>query len=379
MARFGLAACTCLLIVGPAFSCSVPVFRYALERWLPSRYELVVYHRGSLSAADKDAVGRLTLASGRTNVRVTEANLDGRIEPGLRTIWERESKGAPLPHLVVRYPESEPEHGSAWSGPLSVDHAVLFDSPARRELFDRLTSGNAGAILLLLSGDPAADAAARAFLSNQVQRISSGIELPAKADDGPQVQSALPLWVRFPVVAVPRTPAEEALVRILLGSEDGLAGVKGPIAFPVFGRGRVLCSLHGKDLSDPAELQRSLEFLSKACSCQVKELNPGVDLLMSGVWDVVFNAEPGPAPRLVSSSGLRPAESRLAGGGESAAAEFRAAPPPGYSAGEREPAPLPPSRRSSLVRFGTVAAGLLVVATGFWVFRGRRTPPPHGS
>src|SRR5256885_7319204 len=46
------------------------------------------------------------------------------------------------------------------------------------------------------------------------------------------------------------------LFRSLLNSEEGLGDVKGPIAFPVFGRGRALCSLHDKDLTNPSELQR---------------------------------------------------------------------------------------------------------------------------
>jgi hypothetical protein len=186
------------------------------------------------------------------------------------------------------------------------------------------------------------------------------------------VQSELPLRIDFPVVEVPRTPAEDTLVRLLLGSEDGLADVKGPIAFPVFGRGRALCSLHGKDLTSPAELKRSLEFLCKACSCQVKELNPGVDLLMTANWDVVFDAERGPPARLVSVGGPPRAETHSASAGEATAAAVRAPPPAGYAAAELDSAPREHSRRSPLLRLGTLGAALLVLVTGFWAFRSRR-------
>jgi hypothetical protein len=376
MARFGLTLFACLLFGPQTFACSVPVFRYALERWQPAKYELVVYHRGPLSRGDMDAVRRFEATAVRANVRITDADLDGRLDVDLQAVWDREGKDDVLPRLVLRYPDSSSQVPSVWSRPLSADREMIFNSPARRAVFERLTAGHAAVVVLLLSGDPAADQAARSLLQAELSRIADGIELPRPAEDGPQVQSELPLWIDFPVIEVPRTPAEDTLVRLLLGSEDGLADVKGPIAFPVFGRGRALCSLHGNDLTSPAELKRSLEFLCKACSCQVKELNPGVDLLMTANWDVVFDAERGPAPRVVATSGSRAAETRAHSAGEASAGERRAAPPAGYSAAELEPGPRQPSARSPLLRLGTAAAGLLVLVTGFWAFRGRRTPPP---
>jgi len=374
MARFGLTLTACLLTVAPAFACSVPVFRYALERWQPAKYDLVVYHRGPLARADGETVHRFETAALRANVRVIDADLDAKLGPDLSAVWDREGKDAALPRLVLRYPDSGPQLASVWAGPLSTDPETIFISPARRAIFDRLTAGHAAVVVLLLSGDPAADQAARSRLSTELSLIADRIDLPRPSDDGPQVQSELPLWITFPVVEVARTPAEDPLVRLLLGSEDGLADVKGPIAFPVFGRGRALCSLHGKDLTNPAELKRCLEFLCNACSCQVKELNPGVDLLMSANWDVVFDAERGPPARVVATSGPRAAEPRARSAGEAGAGELRAAPPAGYSAAELESVPGQTTARSPLLRLGTVLAGLLVLATAFWAFRGRRAP-----
>ena len=379
MARFGLALSACLLIGPPVFACSVPVFRYALERWQPSRYDLVVYHHGPLAPAEKEAVRRLEAVASGANARVTTADLAGRMDPDLQTVWDREGKNASLPRIVLRYPDSGPQVPSAWAGPISVDPDPLVDSPARRAIFDRLTAGHAGVVILLLSGDATTDQAAREFLRTQVPETARGIDLPTARADGPQVMSELPLRVSFPVVEVTRTPAEDTLVRLLVGSEDGLADVKGPIIFPVFGRGRALSSLHGKDLSDPAELRRSLEFLCRACSCQVKELNPGVDLLIAGNWDTIFDAERGPAARQIAATQPPAAESRPASAGVETSAELRSPPPVGYVVAELEPAPRERSGRSPLLRLGTLAAGLLVLITGFWAFRARRSPAPPAS
>ena len=44
---------TGLLILAPAVgqACSIPVFRYALERWQPSPYDVLIFHRGPLEFA----------------------------------------------------------------------------------------------------------------------------------------------------------------------------------------------------------------------------------------------------------------------------------------------------------------------------------------
>jgi hypothetical protein len=262
---------------------------------------------------------------------------------------------------------------SVWSGTLATDPAKLFDSPGRRAIFNYLTAGHAGAVILLLSGDHEQDEAARQLLRTELPNIASAITLPPRTDDGPQVQSELPLRIDFPIVEVARGPEEEFLVRQLLGSEDGLVNVTGPITFPVFGRGRALCSLTGKALRDRAELGRSLEFLCKACTCQAKELNPGVDLLMTGNWDIVFDAERGPMPRL---AGPPDAELRT-GAADPSSAESRSGPPAGYAAVDVETGPRE-RRRVPFLRPATIGAGLLVLITGFWAFRGRRPAPPPG-
>ena len=63
-------------------------------------------------------------------------------------------------------------------------------------------------------------------------------------------------------------------MRLLLSSEAGLEKTKAPLVFPIFGRGRVLGGLEVK----AKEIEEAARFLCGACSCQVKELNPGVDL-----------------------------------------------------------------------------------------------------
>jgi len=67
---------------------------------------------------------------------------------------------------------------------------------------------------------------------------------------------------------------------------------KKPMAFPLFGRGRALCALVGKDINADNALEIS-EFLVGQCSCLVKADSPGADMLFRADWETA--ADVGPA------------------------------------------------------------------------------------
>ena len=340
MRPFGLVLITALVTLTESRACSVPVFRYALENWTPSNYEL-------LYATDdgRDLPAAVNDLARRANVRIRAINAATETDP-----MTLELIRGPRPVMLLRYPDSTAEIPPAWSTTTDFDPAPVFDSPARRQLVRYLKQGYAGVVVLLHTGDAEKDRAARAFLDEHVPRIAGRIELPPPTPDGPQVRWAAPVRVEFPIVELRRTDAEDVFVRVLLGMEDGLKDVTGPVAFPVFGRGRALCALHGRDLEKPSELQRSLEYLCRACSCQVKELNPGLDLLLATDWE---------APAEPEDTSARP-------GNPDPPGEAPARPEPD------EPTSAPTAWRPSGAL--VVAAVAAVVVTGLWVLRSRRRP-----
>lgn len=90
---------------------------------------------------------------------------------------------------------------------------------------------------------------------------------------------------KFPIVDVSRDdPGEAVFRRMLLMSEPDLRDYDEPMAFPVFGRGRALYALVGAGIN-PDTIAEACMFLTSRCSCVVKELNPGMDLLMTANWD----------------------------------------------------------------------------------------------
>ena len=64
-------------------------------------------------------------------------------------------------------------------------------------------------------------------------------------------------------------PKEEIFIQMLLGTEPDLAYVKRPIAFPVFGRGRVLYALVGRGIK-PKLINSVCKGLIGWCSCTIK-------------------------------------------------------------------------------------------------------------
>jgi hypothetical protein len=272
-------------------ACSVPVFRYALERWPAAPYQLSVVCEGQL---DDRRQGLLAPLSGNQVPRETFANLTVRtLDPrgtplaALPGSLEIPPPGS-LPALVLQYPEEAAARGVVWSGPFSESNLrQLLDSPLRRQIVQRLVQGDTAVWVLLESGDAEQDNATARLLQIQIEHSQRPITLPTLETGGTPAESAIAHeWkATFSLIRLARNdPAEELLVRLLLGSEDDLNDTREPMAFPIYGRGRVLYALVGKGIT-PETVREACAFLTGPCSCVIKELNPGLDLLLSADWD----------------------------------------------------------------------------------------------
>ena len=79
-------------------------------------------------------------------------------------------------------------------------------------------------------------------------------------------------------------PAETWFVRSLLALEADLESEQQPMVFLVYGRARSLLPYIGPGITRD-NLVHELQFISGACSCTVKEQNPGIDLLVQFDWE----------------------------------------------------------------------------------------------
>ncbi len=288
-------------------ACNVPVFRYALERWDADPYEVVVFHREPLTTEQQALLANLEQAGrdGLANVAVNRVNLTGQVSPPLLALWNAHATST-LPFMILRYPRQLQIEQSVWSGPFSAETlSTVIDSPVRRDISQRLLSGDAVVWLLLESGDQQRDSQAEQRIEVETKLLEHTLKLPEPSPQDPPINADLPLKIAFSTLRVPRSdPAEKLLVGMLLNRDTNLTATLEPMLFPVFGRGRVIPPAVGKEIRGEA-IREMAEFLTGPCSCQVKEMNPGYDLLLSGNWNSLVGYQevqlPEPPP-LVSMS-----------------------------------------------------------------------------
>jgi hypothetical protein len=287
-----------LLLVGSAaMACNVPVFRYALEHWRPDPYRLTVFHRGPLGEVEEARLAALEEQRSQTwiNASVRTVDVDDLPEAD-RPLVAALGEG-PLPRLVVQYPAALHLDVPVWTGGLGTDElAALLDSPVRRELVRRLAAGETAVWVLLTTGDATQDDAAVATLTEELKLLSRKLKLPELTESPEDILlGSTPLKVAFSLLTVRRdNPEEQALTAMLLGCEEDLADTTEPMVFPVFGRGRVLLPLVGPGITAD-NIHTSAAFLTGACSCQVKNQNPGFDLLHTADWAKLLVLDEDPA------------------------------------------------------------------------------------
>jgi len=157
--------------------------------------------------------------------------------------------------------------------------------------------------VLLESGEAKEDKAVTERLAKHLERMQELIqppEPPGGVWDDPiyDTEGAPHLRISFPIVHLSRDdPAEAGFRNMLLGCEPGLKQETAPMAFPIFGRGRVLCALVGEGISE-MNVEEVCGFVSGACSCVVKYQNPGVDMLMDVRWDAALMGEESAIPEV---------------------------------------------------------------------------------
>jgi len=266
------------------YACSTPVFRYAMERWPADYYEGIVIHNGSL--ADDDPAAML-LQGGKAeflNLRVSPIDLSSSDTNDLTDLL-----GGPvpenLPTLVLWYPLSKGRAAPFWTGRFTPETIrTLIDSPKRRELAQRLTAGQTAVWIFIESGNAGKDKAAMQLINQELtvatEQLKEMAPVIAEQLQVPEVT------YEFSILPVSRSdPNEKMFLEMLLKSEPDLDEYSDePIVFPTFGRGRALFALVGEGINVD-NLREAIAFITGPCGCEIKMLNPGVDLLMAENWD----------------------------------------------------------------------------------------------
>ena len=257
----------CALSGSLAYACTIPVFRYALDRWESDRFRLVL----PVATARQPEMNKQLLplrGNSSSNVKIEEvadpAATDGQLY---------------LPNKG---------DNPIWSG--KVDEAALqavLDSPARQELLKKLLSGES-IVWVLVDHGKAEDDAEAARVEKRLSFLQNVVELPPQDPNDPdsQLGPGPPLKLHFSVQRVSYDDKGEAILRSMLaGTKAAKELAEGkPFAAAVFGRGRVLGAWPLSELDDTALEDISI-FLTGRCSCRVKNDNPGWDVLLTVDWE----------------------------------------------------------------------------------------------
>ncbi len=310
-AQIPLWVTTAAFIAPLVNACQVPVFRYALERWQADAYHAVVVHHAPLTKAEKEAVA------------VLERNANPEFDAGANLVlhlFDASSDVSPPPRwqppvssfkpddparFLLYYPASAKTDEPLWTGTLTSENAErIVDSPLRRKIVEELLAGTSTVWLLIESGDEELDQRTheqlRAFLkqASEETKLPDGVipldqveSLRSGPDEGPidledVLRSSVPLKIHFSTIPVSRSdPDEEIFLSMLLNNSPRMRSIRGePIAIPIFGRGRMLEGMIGEAIT-LEHVRGAASYLCAACSCQVKDENPGLDALFAVKWD----------------------------------------------------------------------------------------------
>lgn len=293
-----LSAVIVASLAAPLLACKVPVFRYALERWAADDYRIVAVVDGEPSAPVAAAIARLQEAAKLPlNAEVEVLDLSKLSEAELWSV-EGVDDTNNVPVLQVFYPEKSDARQLCWSGELSVDNINRWiDSPLRETIASDLASGVSATWILAEGPDEQENILMHTRLQQALATATEKISVPegvirreeaarviaedpsASMDD--ILRSDIPLRIEFSIHRLGyNDPAESALSAML----EGRGGeITRPFVCPVFGRGRMAEPLNA-DVFSEAAVVSACEYLVGECSCSVKALSPGIDMLLHNDW-----------------------------------------------------------------------------------------------
>lgn len=283
-----------ILNVASATACSIPVFRYALERWESDRFQVIVFHDGPLPVDQTAALDKFqqqsAVGDGSLNIELIRFDVGSSEPPKLLQV-ERPPTSQPLPYVEVRARRGElrdglPEWNRVWQGSLreALQQPGLFDSPVRREIARRILQGHSAVWLYIAPDDHPGNEKA-ASLQATLDQLAQTIRLPDGIGlAGSELHSSVPLEIRFSVLSLSHQDAAEKEFLRLLSANAKTWKQDESYVIPIFGRCRALEIIPYSETNDGLLEDISL-FICGACSCQVKQANPGFDLLVSTNWE----------------------------------------------------------------------------------------------
>lgn len=325
--RFWVLILTTILIATNSTSaCNVPVFRFALERWQADLVEVVVFHSEQLTTQQMARIESIRSQSrtqgGTANLQVILRETAKLEDDDLRSVWNELSDELQQksPVVVVRSRASRGDWIVVRSIPLEqLAGNELLESPVRREMARRLLQGDSVVWLVVPPPQEPLDQELVERLNSTLRNVAQRIPIPEGIGlPGSELFSPIPLDIRFSVLGMDPVKMSDALLQDWFRRDRGrFHAADGTLVIPVFGRGRAFAVFPAEAITDSLIDELSI-FLAGACSCQVKDMNPGFDLLLNVNWEQELFGDDVPdipAPlRTQSSPNIEPTFVEIASG-----------------------------------------------------------------
>jgi hypothetical protein len=301
---------------GLAVACNIPVFRYALERWKPDELKLFVFRDQELEESQKKVVAdvrpKARSESGEWNFTIEEVIATGEMNIPQRRAWQAirlESEPA-LPHLSLCSRVGPEQWMTAWHSPLVSSRLDWLEpNPSTTELVKRLTSGHSIVWLIVPGKNDPKNEAVRSGLPKVLKSLESTIKIPEGIGlPGSELFSEIPLLIRFSTLELdPMSDHDSRWIKFFrqIRPEQDDA----PLLIPVFGKCRALEVIPSEEFQ-PELIDDLTMYLCGACSCQVKERNPGFDLLVNARWNELIFGEDSEVPPEVTTLAREPSTPR---------------------------------------------------------------------
>lgn len=289
-------------------ACQVPVFRYALERWVSDKYELAIFFNGSLNEEQESLVNSIDINANIEIHKVDAGNMSGS------EIAKYGDIAVPDGQILAQlnYPWSVGRGNSfinsdqpVWRGLLDYESLQqIVDSPARKSIREKIISGESAVWVVLGRGDEDKEKLVENKLKNILRSITEKIEIPegvvgpgeldrvasGEVDVEDVLRSTIPLKISFDVIRIDSNDPNEKIFSRLLTSfipELNDTNLDYPLIYPVFGRGRTLNPIPASIINEEI-MMKACSYICGACSCEVKRENPGIDLIMTAAWQDII-------------------------------------------------------------------------------------------
>jgi hypothetical protein len=334
-------------------ACSVPVFRYALERWVPDNYRATIRCNGAVPETLQNLINDWENTG--FNIRIQT----DKTPPTDAAAGKCE--------LRVDFPPTCRTTKPLWVGPLTSNTInAVANSPVRSQIADRILGGDSVVWLLLESGNTTNDAAAKTVLLDELKNCSNSLKLPQIDDTDISIVSSTkqtPLKIAFSLLTLSRNNQQEAvLINALLNNSDSQM-LKQPAAYPICGAGRAFPPLVGSQIT-PDNINMVCTFLTGECSCEIKNMNPGFDLPMNIDWSRIGETCSYTETSLPPLSGVMPAAAGITNSVPAATSENSASNQPPAAAQEK-----PSSLPLAILSLGICAFLLLALGSAFIIRR----------